>query len=314
MEYRKLIKFGSNSFVLSLPKRWIKEHDLKKGEPITIETVGDDLVINPIKKKTIEENVTTIEVKPTATGRTLKRELLSAYEHNATTINFTGKAVSQHTETITNLIDSLTGLEIVEHTKNKILAKTYIKTEDISVEVFLKRVDNSIKSMILEISEELNTAKTPSTEKLKREISQREKNVDKIVRLLQRVMRERLHKQITENKKEDILTLLRYWQITTMLETISDNLEKLTNDLTTIKTESEREDIRKTLLDAKSCFEKVMNAFYNNNRTQAYQTSDIIRDMKQEMQKKHEEKNYAYLLSKLEENMNVISEINKLTY
>lgn len=279
-----------------------------------MEPAGNSLILSSANKKEIEDKVITVTVKSSSTPRILKRELLSAYEHNATTIYLTGPGVPQHTEAITSLIDSLTGLEIVEHTKNKIIAKTYIQTSDISIESFLKRVDNSIKSMILEIAEELEPNKKFSIEKLKNAISQREKNVDKIVRLLQRVIRERLYKQISGDKDNDPVTMLRYWQMLTVLETISDNLEDLTYDLDLLKTEEEKKKLQHTIMTIKNCFEKVMNAFYTKSREQAYNISDTIREVKQEIKKKTEEKNFSYLVQKLEENMNLISEINKLTY
>ena len=32
MEFRKLIKFGKSSFVISLPKKWLEKNKLKKGD------------------------------------------------------------------------------------------------------------------------------------------------------------------------------------------------------------------------------------------------------------------------------------------
>ena len=157
MEYRKLIKFGSNSYVISLPKKWLEKYELEKGDIISLETVGDSLIISPEKEPPQEEQVVSIDVSTQTNNKTLKRELLSAYEHNATTIVFSGRTISNHIQIITRLIDTLTGLELVEHTKERIVAKTYIKTDDIEIESFLKRIDNSIKSMMLEIAEDKET-------------------------------------------------------------------------------------------------------------------------------------------------------------
>jgi len=53
MEYRKLIKFGNSSFVISLPKSWIVRHHLKKGAIIYVdENKVGDLVCSP---KEVEE-------------------------------------------------------------------------------------------------------------------------------------------------------------------------------------------------------------------------------------------------------------------
>ncbi len=44
MEYRKLISFGKNSFVISLPKAWVRHSKLKKGDLIYVEEASDHLM------------------------------------------------------------------------------------------------------------------------------------------------------------------------------------------------------------------------------------------------------------------------------
>ena len=53
MEYRKLISFGKNSFVVSLPKSWIKQNKLIKGDLIHISDNGSDLILS--KKESDEK-------------------------------------------------------------------------------------------------------------------------------------------------------------------------------------------------------------------------------------------------------------------
>ena len=52
MEYRKLIKFGNSSHIVSLPNYWLKKNNLKKGALIYFEENGNgELVLNPELKK-----------------------------------------------------------------------------------------------------------------------------------------------------------------------------------------------------------------------------------------------------------------------
>ena len=46
MEVRKLIQFGGNSYVISLPKKWIKLHSLEKGDPIYLDFDKDRIILN----------------------------------------------------------------------------------------------------------------------------------------------------------------------------------------------------------------------------------------------------------------------------
>ncbi|HEX54596.1 MAG TPA: AbrB/MazE/SpoVT family DNA-binding domain-containing protein, partial [Candidatus Altiarchaeales archaeon] len=40
MEYRKLQITGKSTFVISIPKEWIKRNNLRKGDILQIEEVG----------------------------------------------------------------------------------------------------------------------------------------------------------------------------------------------------------------------------------------------------------------------------------
>ena len=46
METRKLISFGTSSFVVSVPKGWIRENKLKKGDLVYVEDRKDELVLS----------------------------------------------------------------------------------------------------------------------------------------------------------------------------------------------------------------------------------------------------------------------------
>ncbi|MGM5480078.1 MAG: PhoU domain-containing protein, partial [Nanobdellota archaeon] len=223
MEFRKLIQLGQNSYVISIPKKWIEKYQLEKGDLITFNKIGNSIILSPTTNPEKEEHIRTITIEKQSTRREIKRKLLSLYEHNATTIILEGKGVDTHTQTITKLIDTLIGLEVIEQDKEKIIAKTYIKTEDVDIIAFIKRADNTIRSMLTELIEsiEKNTTST-----IPQAIKQREQNIDKITRLLQRTIRERLYKQEV-NSKSNPLELIRYYQLITFLEKISDYLEKI---------------------------------------------------------------------------------------
>ena len=49
---RKLVKQGAATMMISLPAKWIKQFNLKKGDEIDLEESGDNLVISKDRKKT----------------------------------------------------------------------------------------------------------------------------------------------------------------------------------------------------------------------------------------------------------------------
>ena len=56
MEYRKLIKFGESSFVVSIPKTWMTKNNLKKGDLVYFSENGNnELIIAPQLKEEDKE-------------------------------------------------------------------------------------------------------------------------------------------------------------------------------------------------------------------------------------------------------------------
>ena len=47
MEFRKLIRFGKSSYVISLPKKWVEKNKLEKGNTISLEFKGKDILVSP---------------------------------------------------------------------------------------------------------------------------------------------------------------------------------------------------------------------------------------------------------------------------
>ena len=96
MEYRKLIKFGNSSHIISLPNSWVKKNKLRKGDLIYYtENGNNELVLNP-KLKDEKQGVTEIMIDITNKNlNEMRREIHSAYINNFNTINIIGKDLKQ---------------------------------------------------------------------------------------------------------------------------------------------------------------------------------------------------------------------------
>ena len=46
IDVRKLISFGKGSFIISMPKGWVEKNHLKKGDLISVDDGGSELVIS----------------------------------------------------------------------------------------------------------------------------------------------------------------------------------------------------------------------------------------------------------------------------
>ena len=90
MEYRKLISFGKNSFVISLPKSWVRQNNLQKGVLIYVEEQENNLLLSLGSKQETVEKVKEIPVDGKSVRR-LKREIISAYIKDYKTIVLFGE-------------------------------------------------------------------------------------------------------------------------------------------------------------------------------------------------------------------------------
>src|SRR3989344_5042092 len=127
MEYRKLIKFGESSHIVSLPNEWIKKNNLKKGDLIYFESNGsNEITLTPNKKDKVKidkESVINVDGKA---EKSLMREITSVYLNNFNIIKFEGKELGNKSKLVRSLVQDLVALEIVEHTNKNIVVKDFL--------------------------------------------------------------------------------------------------------------------------------------------------------------------------------------------
>src|SRR3989344_2437396 len=133
MEYRKIISFGKSSFVVSLPKTWVRQNKLHKGDLIYFDEQNNDLLLQPKKdeRETLEkEIIISIDGKDI---RRVQRETIAAYIQNYKTIILQGDEVKEKAKILQSFIQNLVALEILEQDSKKIVAKDFLNINDISL-------------------------------------------------------------------------------------------------------------------------------------------------------------------------------------
>ncbi len=145
MEKRKLIKFGSNSFVISLPRDWIAANKLKKGADLYLDEKPGSITVTPSSFSTEQKHA----YLP-CDGKTLQDieiELLGYYKTNYSTFTIEGKTLPEHTAALKALLSNLTGVEIIEQHRTKIVAKDLLDVRQVTLPVLITRMDMMIRSM-----------------------------------------------------------------------------------------------------------------------------------------------------------------------
>src|SRR3989344_8351733 len=150
MEYRRLISFGKSSFVVSLPKEWVGQNSLKKGDFIYLQENGPNLLLS---KKDNNEKAEDREKIIYVDGKnefTIEREVCSTYIQNYPRIVLRGKEIKSKVKELQRIVQSLIALEIMEQTSDTIIAKDFLNMDSVSVEELIRKMDLVTRTMMKE--------------------------------------------------------------------------------------------------------------------------------------------------------------------
>ena len=132
-DYRKLIRFGKSSHVVSLPTEWINRNKLNKGDKIFFEETPDNkLVFFPesnINKDTIKEINIDINNKSLEYGY---NKIIAAYINGYNLFKIIDKNIDKRAKELRILIHSLAGLEVIEQSSDKMIIKDFLNIRDVS--------------------------------------------------------------------------------------------------------------------------------------------------------------------------------------
>ena len=166
MVTRKIVQHGSSSLTVSLPHKWTKEHNLKKGDEINVETKGRSVIIRLDKEKSQLELKRSYKKQPF-----MKRHLLQAYHHGYDRIELTFESKIPLSEILTQL-DELLGFEIVEQSPHHCIIINVANTMSEEFESMLKRLFQltlSFSNNIVDMSKGSNFDLLPSLFRMEKE-------------------------------------------------------------------------------------------------------------------------------------------------
>ncbi|MBW2995908.1 phosphate uptake regulator PhoU [Candidatus Woesearchaeota archaeon] len=268
MEFRKLIRFGKTSFVMSLPKSWVVKNKLKKGDLISLEERDDELYLSPkIEKGKIEPKEIVISIDGKNIDQ-IKREIIPAYINNNNKITIIGEELKDKAKEVRDVLQNLMALEIVEQTSTKIVAREFLNMEKISISNLIRRMDIITRDMI---SDSKDTFKEDKYEN----INHRDEDVNRLNYLIFRAIKFALENtevarayKLTPEKMYSILRITEY------IEKIADEAKRIARFLRQAKITPQKEkqlieiyeEIRKLYLDT-------MKAYHTDDSKLAYKTA-----------------------------------------
>ncbi|MBI2146704.1 phosphate uptake regulator PhoU [Candidatus Woesearchaeota archaeon] len=314
MDYRKLISFGKSSYVVSLPKTWVTQNKLKKGDLIYFEENNQSLVLNhqnTIKKSENKEIIIPVNGKSV---RRLQREIISAYIKDYKSIVLTGEEVKDKAKEIQSTIQNLMALEVMEQTSKRIVAKDFLDMNNISIFNLIKKMDIIVRAMIEDCE---NMFKEDNYEN----ISHRDNDVNRLSFLVFRVVEFGLDNPSFMFKKEGLESrnLLNLWWFTFNLEILGDEVKRIARYMReTSLPEKEQQKFIGLLADAKKGYLSIMTGFHTQNEEPAHSVleskDDFIKKCDQFSKDNKKIENVSLLVEKLKSMTTGMHNLGRVVY
>jgi len=269
MEIRRVQMTGGSSYIITLPKEWIKSSNIKKNDPIglTIQSDGTLLITSKMKHEQlykIKEFDTTKISKQTF----LLRQLIGAYISGYTSIIV--KSPSRMPTTVRTVLRNFTqttiGQEIVEETDNSITLKDLLNPIEMPLDRTIKRMQIIVKGMNEDVLKAIKTFDT----KLANEIITRDTEVDRLHLLVARQYHMILQ-NVSLAEKMNITTSLSstYFLISRMIERIADHLVRIAQNIKNINANKHTQKILAKIeiadLLAMNIFNKSIGTFFRKD-------------------------------------------------
>lgn len=272
MESRKIISFGSSSFVISIPKNWIQQHKLEKGDAIFVEQRPNQLIITTdkaSKKSNILEKVIDASEKSV---QTIETEIYASYLKNYDLIEIININESD-VQKVKGTLQDLAGMEILEETTSKLVAKDLININEVSIKALMRRIDIIIRSMM----DDVITWENPNVDSM----YERDRDVNRLTFLARRMMTAALEDpKIAKTFNTTTLEVLNDWDIVVALEKIGDHCKRMIRSFAQLKLSEDKQKVIESLFkEVNQRYLVVMKAYYAKDTSIAHELESSNKDL-----------------------------------
>ena len=262
MNVRKLISFGKNSYIISLPKQWVDKNKLSKGDLLSLEENKEGLLLKINSNEAAKEEPKTMVINAENKSLTLlKTEIVSAYLDNYNVIEVISRDLQSNAPEISAILQNLAGLEIINQTSTRIVAKDLINVKEISILDLIRRMDNITRAMSEDTSTCFEDAGHVGS------LHNIDEDVNRLHFLAYRVIRSGLKDvRIANSLGKNALNLHSDHTVTEQIERIADNTKRICKYLKYTKLgERWRLELKKLFDDIKQSYFDVMKSYYTND-------------------------------------------------
>jgi phosphate uptake regulator len=313
MDYRKVISFGKSSFVISLPKTWIKQNNIKKGQLVYVNVKENDLLVSAKEEKDQIYTSITINVDGKNIGL-ITRELNAAYIENNREIILEGKELKEKSKELLEITRQLIALEVLELDSQRIVTKDFLDMDKISIIDLMKKIDMIVRSMLKDC---INSFDEENAEN----INLRDKDVNRLSFLLFRIIRYGLSNQANMFKTQNFraIDLLNEYWTTFHLEAIADEIKRVSRGMARVSiSKSKQKEFKKIISDVEEFYTQVIKAHYSKTRPKALALSEYKKPLVDRINTFYDENfdspHISYMIDRFRRMIGSIHELNRLTF
>jgi phosphate uptake regulator len=267
MEPRKLIQFGNSSHVISIPTDWLKKNRLNKGDVVYLSENGNnELLLSPGfvgKKEELRKVVIDVKDKP---FESLHREIVSNYVAGYDVMEFVGDDVDAKSKDIRSILRNLTFLEIINHTRERIVARNFLDIKEISIDDVIRRVDTLVRTML---KDSLSSIKGDNLYDV---LSEKDFDVNRLSFMLLRTIKLLFNDpRLLNNVKLTNNQLLGKWMLIMHIEKVADEARRISKFLgMTELNKKAAEDLERLYIEIEDDYINAMKSYYLDDKRLAY--------------------------------------------
>lgn len=149
VETRKVQRLGPSTLAMTLPAEWASEHDVEKGDEVSLRMGGKGTLTVLSESAQTEESKATIHAE-SLDAAAVERAIVAQYVLGRRVIHVEvaeGTLDSAHINAVYNAETQLMGLGVIEETPERIAIRCSVDPEDFTLDNLLERLENTGSTM-----------------------------------------------------------------------------------------------------------------------------------------------------------------------
>ncbi len=268
METRRVQLIGGSTYVVSLPKKWVKESDVEKKSEIGLISQKNGFLVVVPKPELLDNQREGVVKVSDGDGKFISRSIIARYLNGCDIIRVVSDerlSVAQ-IEEIKTTARKLIGLETIEENSNEIALHSLLNLQELEILKGIRRAHAIASSM----QGDAIRALQESDPELARSTIQRDSDVDRLYFLTLRQLRLAcLNPDLAQRLGLEPLNCLDYESVIKRIEHIADHAERMAEHVLGLSTAKVNSGIIKGLVDINNDSLKIhtgaMEALFTGN-------------------------------------------------